>query len=154
MTLVHSKERLFLILFRTQKHSCQKYIYEEKLHPCSQYRKKCPGALDIVQDTDKYWPILWLFLPQVNHFRYKTNQISNKSGSHFHVSWRIWPISIQPNMMSTAPTWKEDLNLSKWGLKGDLILSEMGTKRGPSVAEKGTKWGPKKRIFDKLTETC
>ena len=66
MTLVHSKERLFLILFRTQKHSCQKYIYEEKLHPCSQYRKKCPGALDIVQDTDKYWPILWLFHPLVN----------------------------------------------------------------------------------------
>ena len=54
----------------------------------------------------------------------------------------------------TAPTWNRDLNLSKWGLKGDLILSEMGTKRGPSVAEKGTKWGPKKRIFDKLTETC
>ena len=57
-------------------------------------------------------------------------------------------------LCSTAPTWKGDLNLSKWGLKGDLILSEMGTKRGPSVAEKGTKWGPKKRIFDKLTETC
>ena len=64
---------------------------------------------------------------------------------------------IEPHVnspMCTAPTWKGDLNLSKWGLKGDLILSEMGTKRGPSVAEKGTKWGPKKRIFDKLTETC
>jgi len=23
-------------------------------------------ALDIFQDTDKYWPILWLFLPLVN----------------------------------------------------------------------------------------
>ena len=54
----------------------------------------------------------------------------------------------------TAPTWKGDLNFSKCGPKGDLILSEMGTKRGPSAAEKGTKWGPKKRIFDKLTETC
>ena len=39
---------------------------KKKLHPCSQYRKKCPGALDIVQDTDKYWPILWLFHPLVN----------------------------------------------------------------------------------------
>ena len=44
-------------------------------------------------------------------------------------------------LCSTAPTWKGDLNLSKWGLKGDLMLSEMGTKRGPSVAEKGTKRG-------------
>ena len=41
----------------------------------------------------------------------------------------------------TAPTWKGDLNFSKWGPKGDLILSEMGTKRGPSAAEKGTKRG-------------
>ena len=40
--------------------------------------------------------------------------------------------------ISTAPTWKGDLNFSKWGPKGDLILSEMGTKRGPSAAEKGT----------------
>ena len=41
----------------------------------------------------------------------------------------------------TAPTWKGDLNFSKWEPKGDLILSEMGTKRGPSAAEKGTKRG-------------
>ena len=54
----------------------------------------------------------------------------------------------------TAPNWNGDLNLSKWGPNGDLILSEMGTKWGPSAAEMGTKWGPKKRIFDKLTETC
>ena len=45
------------------------------------------------------------------------------------------------NNNGTAPTWKGDLNLSKWGPKGDLILSEMGTKRGPSAAEKGTKRG-------------
>ena len=35
---------------------------------------------------------------------------------------------------------------------------KMGTKRGPDFEwngdQKGTKWGPKKRIFDKLTETC
>jgi len=41
---------------------------KKKLHPCSLFtlQKKCPGALDIVQDTDKYWSILWLFLPLVN----------------------------------------------------------------------------------------
>ena len=50
----------------------------------------------------------------------------------------------------TAPTWKGDLNFSKRGpdfeWKGDLWQ----LKRGP----KGFKSGPKKRIFDKLTETC
>ena len=55
--------------------------------------------------------------------------------------------------LCTAPTYNEDLNLSKWGPNGDSVLSEMGTKGGPSAAEMGTKWGPKKRIFDKLTET-
>ena len=54
----------------------------------------------------------------------------------------------------TAPTWNGDLIFSKWGPNGDLILSEMGTKWGPSAAEMGTKWGLKKRIFDKLTESC
>ena len=68
-----------------------------------------------------------------------------------HFACQSTLISIQ---YSTAPTWKEDLNLSKRGPKGDLILSEKGTKRGPSATEKGTKWGPKKHIFDKLTETC
>ena len=50
-------------------------------------------------------------------------------------------IELQQRRLRDDPTWKGDLNLSKWGLEGDLILSEMGTKRGPSAAEKGTKRG-------------
>ena len=54
----------------------------------------------------------------------------------------------------TAPTWNGDLKFSKWGPNGDLILSEMGTFGSRNGDQIGTKWGPKKRIFDKLTETC
>ena len=70
-----------------------------------------------------------------------------------HIFVEFWLESMYGNVF-TAPTWKGDLNFSKWGPKGDLILSEKGTKRGPSATEKGTKWGPKKHIFDKLTELC
>ena len=56
--------------------------------------------------------------------------------------------------LSTAPTWEGDLNFSKRGPKGDRILNEKETFGNRKGDQNETNWGPKKRIFDKLTDTC